>query len=96
MHRALSETVCMGISTNIPFHLRVLAEPDFVAGNFDTHYIDSHPALVEPHALSDEESAAAAAAAAVAAAAALSRGTRSGNDPVGQISAWSRAVSWRA
>ena len=29
-----------GIDTLIPFHERVMADPDFVLGNFDTHYLD--------------------------------------------------------
>lgn len=95
MRRALRDTVCMGISTNIPFHLRVLAEPDFVAGHFTTHYIEEHPGLLEPHEFDEAESRAAAAAAAVAAARALERGNRSADEANGQISAWRRAVGWR-
>ncbi len=96
MRRALEDTVCMGIATNIPFHLRVLDEPDFVAGHFTTHYIDEHPALVAAHELKEPESSAAAAAAAVAAAVALARGGRAPSEPDGQISAWRRAVAWRS
>src|SRR6266498_1613674 len=34
MHRALSETVVEGIKTTIPFHLKLLADPVFLAGEF--------------------------------------------------------------
>jgi acetyl-CoA carboxylase biotin carboxylase subunit len=34
MHRALSETVVEGVKTTIPFHLKVLADPTFLAGEF--------------------------------------------------------------
>jgi acetyl-CoA carboxylase biotin carboxylase subunit len=34
MHRALSETVIDGIRTTIPFHLKLLADPVFLAGEF--------------------------------------------------------------
>jgi acetyl-CoA carboxylase biotin carboxylase subunit len=34
MHRALSETVVEGIKTTIPFHLKLLADPTFLAGEF--------------------------------------------------------------
>jgi acetyl-CoA carboxylase biotin carboxylase subunit len=40
MRRALSEYVVEGIKTNIPFHQRVLRHPDFLAGEFDTTFID--------------------------------------------------------
>ncbi|GIV98334.1 MAG: acetyl-CoA carboxylase biotin carboxylase subunit [Herpetosiphonaceae bacterium] len=36
MRRALEECVVMGVSTTIPFHLRLLDDPDFVAGNVST------------------------------------------------------------
>jgi len=34
MRRALSETVVEGIKTTIPFHLKLLADPAFLAGEF--------------------------------------------------------------
>ncbi len=42
MRRALSEYVVEGIKTNIPFHQRVLRDPAFLAGDFDTRFIDDH------------------------------------------------------
>ena len=39
MQRALEMFVVEGIHTSIPLHQRILAEPDFVAGNFDTNFI---------------------------------------------------------
>jgi acetyl/propionyl-CoA carboxylase alpha subunit len=36
MRRALDETVVLGITTNIALHHRILAAPEFVAGNYDT------------------------------------------------------------
>jgi pyruvate carboxylase len=50
MREALRETVLLGISTNIPFHLRVLEDPDFVAGRFSTRFIEEHPALLSQDA----------------------------------------------
>ena len=32
--------VVEGIKTTIPLHKRILAEPDFIAGKFDTHFLD--------------------------------------------------------
>ena len=39
MKRALDLFVVEGIHTSIPLHKRILNEPDFVAGSFDTNFI---------------------------------------------------------
>ncbi|TKJ41784.1 acetyl-CoA carboxylase biotin carboxylase subunit [candidate division LCP-89 bacterium B3_LCP] len=39
MKRALSEMVVEGVETTIPFHLKVLDHPDFIAGNVDTSFL---------------------------------------------------------
>ncbi len=39
MKRALDMFIVEGIHTSIPLHKRILVEPDFVAGNFDTNFI---------------------------------------------------------
>jgi acetyl-CoA carboxylase biotin carboxylase subunit len=40
MKRALEMFVIEGIRTSIPLHRKILADPDFAAGRFDTHFID--------------------------------------------------------
>ncbi len=40
MKRALSETVIHGIKTTIPFHTIVMNNPRFIAGDYDTTFID--------------------------------------------------------
>jgi len=40
MKRALEMFVIEGIRTSIPLHRRIVADPDFAAGRFDTHFID--------------------------------------------------------
>jgi acetyl-CoA carboxylase, biotin carboxylase subunit len=40
MKRALSEYVVTGIRTNLPFHARLLSHPEFVAGNYDTQFLE--------------------------------------------------------
>ena len=40
MECALDGFVVEGIKTTIPLHKRILAEPDFKAGKFDTHFLD--------------------------------------------------------
>ena len=42
MKRALEMFVIEGIKTSIPMHLRILSDPDFVAGKFDTHFIERY------------------------------------------------------
>jgi len=41
MERALSEFVIEGIKTTIPFHLRLMKDPNFRAGNFTTKFMES-------------------------------------------------------
>jgi acetyl-CoA carboxylase biotin carboxylase subunit len=41
-HGALEEFSIDGVATTIDFHRRVLAHPEFVAGNTDTHFIEQH------------------------------------------------------
>jgi pyruvate carboxylase subunit A len=45
--RALSEYVVGGVKTNIPLHLALTEEPDFVAGKLSTHFIPDHPRLLK-------------------------------------------------
>jgi acetyl-CoA carboxylase biotin carboxylase subunit len=40
MNRALDEFIIEGIATTIPFHRKVMMEQNFLAGNFDTKYIE--------------------------------------------------------
>ena len=40
MKRALEMFVIEGIKTSIPLQRRILADPDFAAGRFDTHFIE--------------------------------------------------------
>jgi len=48
MKRALNEYVVEGIKTNIAFHKRVLASPQFVAGRYDTRIVDQILAADRP------------------------------------------------
>lgn len=42
MRRALDEFIIEGIHTTIPFHRKMMENPDFISGNFDTKYLDTH------------------------------------------------------
>jgi acetyl-CoA carboxylase biotin carboxylase subunit len=41
MRRAVGEYRILGIKTTLPFFERVLAHPDFVAGDFDTAFVET-------------------------------------------------------
>ena len=56
MQRALREYMIGGVKTTIPFHRQILKHPQFVAGDFDTRFIEQSPELMhytdqEPEAL---------------------------------------------
>ncbi len=46
LRRALLEYAIVGISTNVAYHLAILDDPDFISGDYTTHFIDDHPQLV--------------------------------------------------
>ncbi len=39
MRRALMEFLISGLDTNIDFHLAILRDPDFIAGNYNIGYL---------------------------------------------------------
>ena len=49
LRRALEEFVIVGIDTNIPLHLALINEPDFVNGDYDIHWLER---FLERHASS--------------------------------------------
>jgi acetyl-CoA carboxylase biotin carboxylase subunit len=61
--RALREYQIAGIKTNIPFHLWVLRHPGFIAGDYDTHFVEEEfPKASRDDAYPHKEAALAAAA----------------------------------
>jgi acetyl-CoA carboxylase biotin carboxylase subunit len=40
MRRALDEFIIEGINTTIPFHKKVISNPEFITGNYDTHFVE--------------------------------------------------------
>jgi acetyl-CoA carboxylase, biotin carboxylase subunit len=49
MRRALEMFVIEGIKTSVPLHRRILADPDFESGRFDTHFMDRYAAVAAGH-----------------------------------------------
>jgi acetyl-CoA carboxylase biotin carboxylase subunit len=69
MRRALTEYVVTGIRTNLAFHEKLFAHPEFAAGRYDTGFIDRHKDdLLDPPRVADGRREAVAVAIAVAAA----------------------------
>ncbi len=64
MRRALMEYTVHGIKTTIPFHQRVMADPEFLRGAIDTTYIDRRFAG-RPHAWDESQRDVALVAAAI-------------------------------
>ncbi|HRJ11996.1 MAG TPA: acetyl-CoA carboxylase biotin carboxylase subunit, partial [Alphaproteobacteria bacterium] len=40
LRRALEETVIDGIKTNLPLHLRIIRDPEFVDGNYTIKWLE--------------------------------------------------------
>ncbi|OFW00798.1 MAG: acetyl-CoA carboxylase biotin carboxylase subunit [Acidobacteria bacterium RIFCSPLOWO2_02_FULL_68_18] len=53
MRRTLEMTVIEGIRTSVPLHLRILADPDFIAGRLGTHFMDRFAAKPKPGSLAE-------------------------------------------
>jgi acetyl-CoA carboxylase biotin carboxylase subunit len=57
MVRALREYVIVGIQANIPFHLQLLADKRFRAGEFHTGFLESEFTMAPPDGHPDEQAA---------------------------------------
>jgi pyruvate carboxylase subunit A len=67
MRRSLEEYVLRGVKTTIPFMEAIMQEPDFIAGRFDTSYIETHPELFHYDEVDQPEDLVLALSAAIAA-----------------------------
>lgn len=67
MRRSLEEYVLRGVKTTIPFMEAIMQEPDFMAGRFDTSYLDTHTGLYSYRELEQPEDLVLALSAAIAA-----------------------------
>jgi pyruvate carboxylase subunit A len=67
MRRSLEEYVLRGVKTTIPFMKTIMQEEDFMAGRFDTSYLDTHPDLYHYDEFEQPEDLVLALAAAIAA-----------------------------
>ena len=53
MRRTLEMTVIEGIKTTIPLHLRILGDPDFLAGTLNTSFMERFLARPRPGRLAE-------------------------------------------
>ena len=53
MKRTLEMTVVDGIKTTVPLHLKILAEPDFIAGRLGTGFMDRFVPKPKPGTLAE-------------------------------------------
>jgi acetyl-CoA carboxylase biotin carboxylase subunit len=96
MKRALGELRVVGVDTSVPFHLRVMDEPDFRAGRLDIRYLEEHEAGLLAAESDEETLRAAALAAALLEDERRSRRviSRTPGTGEGAHSAWTRRGSW--
>ena len=92
MRRALSEYVVTGIRTNLVFHEKLLAQPDFVAGRYHTGFIAEHAQeLLGYTEVPPEQQTILAAAIAIGAARAdrgIARAEGEASEALGRLSPW--------
>ncbi len=94
MRRALSEYVVTGIRTNLAFHQKLFQHPEFVAGQYDTGFLDRHSAELVGYQLAPREKREAIAVAVAVAAARLERATGASAAQQGELG--SRQSPWVA
>jgi acetyl-CoA carboxylase, biotin carboxylase subunit len=98
MRRALDEYRVGGIKTNLSFHRRLLRHPQFLAGEYDTGFLDREKAsLLTPLVPSPEDVDTALVAAAVHAATSGNRAVTAptSSPPIAGPSAWRTRGGWR-
>ncbi len=55
MGRALAEYHILGVTANIPFHQNILQDERFIAGNFDTRFVEERFSMEQRQASSDAQ-----------------------------------------
>ena len=90
LQRALSEYQVLGVKTSIPFHRRLLDNPDFQAGDIDTHFLERRFSLDEEEPEGDK------AATALLAAALLSHQRRRNGEPPVTLEKDGATGGWKA
>lgn len=88
MLRALEEYYLLGIRTNISYLRKIISHPNFVAGDYDTHFIPTHQEQLIETETEHYESIALAAAVILNFVRGEQQSTAEKNESVGAASAW--------
>jgi acetyl-CoA carboxylase biotin carboxylase subunit len=94
MKRALHEYVVIGVQTNIPFHLQLLDDPRFVAGEVHTGFLDSEFKMRPPERDPEAEDVALIVAS-VLSHTRRNGGTANGAGTLAPVSGWREAARGR-
>jgi acetyl-CoA carboxylase biotin carboxylase subunit len=92
MRRALSEYIVTGIRTNLAFHQKLFEHPEFVAGKYDTGFLDRHKDALLGYSVVPEADREKVAVAVALAAARMERATGASEAVAGEDAA--RLAPW--
>jgi acetyl/propionyl-CoA carboxylase alpha subunit len=95
MRRALAEYHILGVTSNIPFHQNILQNEDFIAGNFDTRFVEERFSLDQAIATADQHAEVAAVIATLLSHEKIQRAARIERDCGQPASPWKRSASWK-
>ncbi|MBA3582057.1 MAG: acetyl-CoA carboxylase biotin carboxylase subunit [Gammaproteobacteria bacterium] len=65
--RSLKDIKVQGVKTTLPYYQQILQHPDFIAGSFDTSFVEQHPELTQYSVKASRNELAAVVSAAIAA-----------------------------
>jgi acetyl/propionyl-CoA carboxylase alpha subunit len=95
MSRALAEYHIMGVTSNIPFHQNILQDERFIAGNFDTRFVEDRFSLEEAVVADTSHADVAALIATLVSNERTQRAARIDRDCGEGGSAWKRSARWK-
>ncbi len=95
MLRALAEYHILGVTSNIPFHQNILQNKDFIAGNFDTRFVEERFSLDQAIAAAGQHAEVAAVIATLLSHEKNQRAARIDRDCDQGVSPWKRSARWK-
>ena len=95
MRRALAEYQILGVTANLSFHQNILQDERFIAGNFDTRFVEDRFSLEQRPDTPDANTEAAAILATLVKHQRTQRSARIERDCGETGSAWKRSARWK-